>query len=330
MAEKSPYKVSVVVPVYGVEHFVERCVKSLMQQTLSDVEFIFVDDCSPDRSMEIIASITAKFPERNIKILRHSKNRGLPASRNTGMAAATGKYIYHCDSDDFLEPDMLEKLYDRAWKTDADIVWCDWYLSFEGNERYMHQPEASTAREALALMLDGSMKYNVWNKLSCRKLFTENGIFFPEGKSMGEDMTMIRLMACTKKTAHVEKALYHYIRTNSGAMTQIYSDRHLSELKYNSDVTIGYVESKIHDISIDREINFFKLNIKLPFLFTGRKDDCQRWQEWYPEANKFIMSNTRQPMRTRLLQRCASIGLTSINRFYTRMVFNFIYGKIYK
>lgn len=317
-------------PVYGVEAFVERCASSLMKQTLSDVEFIFVDDCSPDCSMEIIRKITGNYPQKNVRFLRHDSNRGLPAARNTGMAAASGEYVYLCDSDDFLEPDMLEKLYGKAAVTDADMVWSDWYLTFGENERYMSQPSACSGREALSLALSGAMKYNVWNKLVRRSLYENNGIRFPEGHSMGEDMTMLRVMACAAKTAYVPTALYHYIRTNSGAMTQIYSDRHLAELRHNVDESVRFISEHIADSTISYELDLFKLSVKLPFLFTGRKRDARLWTQWYSESNRNIMSNRRQALHTRLLQQCAAMGLTWVNILYTRIVFNFFYGKIFK
>lgn len=319
-------------PIYGVEPFVERCAESLLSQTLSGVEYIFVDDCTPDDSIGIVRRAIERYPDRasDCRILRHDKNRGLPAARNTGMAVATGEYVYHCDSDDFLEHNMLEQLYSAAKEKDADMAWSDWYLSFGENERYMPQPEATTGRDALSRVLEGSMKYNVWNKLTRRALFEDNSIEFPAGRSMGEDMTMIRLLACAHITVHVPRALYHYIRVNTGAMTQIYLERHLEELKMNTDETVSFLRMHISDCNIDRELDLFKLSVKLPFLFTGHKADIERWRKWFPESDCFIMSNHNQPLRTRLLQLCASKGMSWINLLYTRMVFNFIYGKLYR
>lgn len=161
------YKVSVIIPVYKVEKFIGRCVKSLMEQTLQDVEYIFVDDASPDGSIVILRNVLADYPERSnhVKILTHTENKGLPAARNTGLSVAQGEYIFHCDSDDFVEVNMLEQLYHKVTETDVDIVWCDWYLTFENSERYMKQPAYNTPLEALKAMLGGAMKYNVWNKL---------------------------------------------------------------------------------------------------------------------------------------------------------------------
>lgn len=103
------YKVSVIIPVYKVEKFVERCVRSLMEQTMDGIEYIFVDDASPDDSILILHKVLVDYPERSerVKILVHSENKGLPAARNTGLAVAKGEYVFHCDSDDFVEKDLL-------------------------------------------------------------------------------------------------------------------------------------------------------------------------------------------------------------------------------
>ena len=157
-------KISVVIPVYKVENYIERCVRSLMEQTFQDVEFLFVDDASPDRSMEIVRQITSSY-KRNVRFLKHDENRGLPSARNTGLRAAEGEYIYHCDSDDWLEPTMLEKMAGAAMAKDADFVYCDFYLSFAGSERYMPTPDYESSIEALEKgFLAGQMNYHVWNK----------------------------------------------------------------------------------------------------------------------------------------------------------------------
>lgn len=147
---------------------------------------------------------------------------------------------------------------------------------------------------------------------------------------MGEDMTMIRLMACAGRTARVAEALYHYVRTNASAMTQTYSARHLEELRLNVDETESFLRKHVADDSIDRELNLFKLSVKLPFLFTGHRKDCLMWRKWYPEANRHIMANKGQALHTRMLQWCAAKGLTWVNIVYTRVVFNFFYGTIFK
>lgn len=325
-------KVSVVVPVYGVEQFIGRAVETMMEQTLDDVEFIFVDDCTPDNSIEVILEVISRYPRSfgQVMILAHDVNRGLPAARNTGLEVARGEYVFHWDSDDYAEKDMLECLYNKAKRTESDYVWCDWFLTFNSNSRIMHQPSATTPRKALSMVLAGGMKYNVWNKLVARSLYVNSKIRFPEGNSMGEDMTMIKLLAQAKRVAHVPKPLYHYIRINSSAMTQIYSTAHLKDLRKNAVDTCVFLKGQIIDDSIEREISWFKLNVKLPFLFSGRKSDTLLWQQWFPESNRDIMSNHFQALRTRILQWTAAHNLFFINTAYNTFVFKFIYGIIYK
>ena len=160
------YNVSVIVPIYNVEKFIARCVKSLMEQSLDRVEYIFIDDATPDNSIVILKEVLSYYPQRSLhcQIIKHEKNNGLPAARNTGLSLAKGQYIFHCDSDDFVEHDMLKFMYEKAVETQADIVWSDWYLSYGTKERYMYQPEYESAYLALKGLLAGEMKYNVWNK----------------------------------------------------------------------------------------------------------------------------------------------------------------------
>ena len=324
-------KVSVIIPIYKVDRFIERCVVSLMQQTLNEVEYIFVDDASPDDSVNILREVVERYPSRRdcVKIITHSENKGLPAARNTGLAEATGEYIFHCDSDDFVELDMLESLYNKAKECDVDVVWCDFFLSFETNERYMKQPSYSTPTDALKAMLSGAMKYNVWNKLVKRSLYVDNNISFPAGYGMGEDMTMMMLFANARKVAYVPRAFYHYVKLNTGAFSQTYSDRHLVELKYNVQRIVDYMQVKFGS-GIEQELAFFKLDVKFPFLITDDSRKYRIWQEWYPEANKYIGKNKLISARSNALQWLAWKGQFWAVKLYYILIIKFIYGVIYK
>lgn len=325
-------KVSVIIPVYNVARFVDRCARSLFGQTVcEDVEFIFVDDATPDDSIRIVETCLADFPGRKeqTRILRHAENKGLPAARNTGLAAARGEYVLHCDSDDFAEPDMIERLVEAADRTEADIVWCDWLLSLGRDERILRQPDYPTPTDALRGMLSGAMKYNVWNKLVRRSLYTDNGITFPAGYGMGEDMTMIRLMACARRTAYVPKALYHYVKLNAGAFSNTYSDRHIAELRYNVDMTMAFLQAR-YGSALDRELAFFKLEAKFPFLLFADRRKQRLWREWYPEANRYILANNHISLRSRLVQWCAWRRQMWAVRLYGMLLRRVVYGLIYK
>jgi glycosyltransferase involved in cell wall biosynthesis len=315
-------KVSVVIPVFKVEKYIGRCVRSLMEQTYSDVEFLFVDDASPDRSMDIVRDITTAYG-RDVRFLKHAENKGLPSARNTGLRAATGDYIYHCDSDDWLEPTMIEKMVEAAGKNDADFVYCDFYLSFAGSERYMPTPDYASSMEALEKgFLAGQMKYNVWNKLVRRSLYLDNNICSPEEHCKGgEDLMMVKILRMSARCAHVPEALYHYNRANENAITKTRSKRHFDDIKANADDVLEFLAS--HPIPDPEFLEFFKLNIKLPFLLAGDKMHIQLWKDWYPEANACIKKNTWLPARTIQIQKWAESGLFFPVRLYAWAVRTF-------
>lgn len=329
--EVSEVKVSVVIPIYKVEPFIERCATTLMEQTLREVEYIFVDDATPDNSIRILEDVIARYPHRKeqVRIVHHTENKGLPAARNTGLALATGEYIFHCDSDDYVEPSMLEEMYSTAKEQDADIVWCDWFLTFAQNERYMKQPFYETPLEALKAMLSGAMKYNVWNKLVKHSLYVDNNIQFPAGYGMGEDMTMMMLFANANRVAYLPKAFYHYLKLNTGAFSQTYSARHLQELKHNVSRISDYMQTKYGN-ELAKELAFFKLEAKFPFLITNDDKKYKLWKEWYPEANDYILQNRNVSLRSRWLQWCAWKGQWWMVRLHYLLVIKIVYGIIYK
>ena len=241
---------------------------------------------------------------------------------------ATGEYVYHCDSDDWVEVDLLEKMYSAAMEKDADIAYCDFFLSFESGERYMSNPEYTTGRDLLLNgFLSGTTKYNVWNKIVSRSLYVKTGILFPSGHSMGEDMTMIMLSAKAGKVAYVNKALYHYVKLNANAFSNTFSQRHLDDIRFNSGRVFEYLEKE--DIP-EEYLAFFKLNIKLPFLLSGDKSQYKLWKEWFPEANGWAMENKLLPYRTRLLQWFASKGMFSMVDTYSTLVNKVYYGLKYR
>ena len=143
---------------------------------------------------------------------------------------------------------------------------------------------------------------------------------------MGEDMTMMLLFAYAKKVAYVPKAFYHYIKLNSNAMSNVYTDRHKEELKHN----VNWISEKLISIEKDlsKEISFLKLEAKFPFLLMGDSQSFKLWKEWYPEANKYILQNQTISIRNRWLQWCAWKNLFGIVWVYSRL-FKLAYRMLY-
>lgn len=328
------YAVSVIVPMYNVENFVGKCARQLFEQSLIALEIIFVDDCSPDQSSSVIEKILLEYPDReaHVKIIRHEVNRGLPSARNSGLDKASGEYIFHCDGDDWLESSALEDLHQKAIAAQSDLVFCDWYLSFKDNERYMSQNPDSLLLESrtyVELMLGGKLKYNVWNKLIKREVYQNNGIRFPDGYGMGEDMCMIELAALSNKVSYLPKALYHYVQLNNEAFTKKQSENHFNQIKYNVDHIIAFLKT-YYDSSIEIYIEYFKLNIKLPFLISADEKSYNRWLEWYPEANVHIDKNPLFSYRTKIIQKAALRRKFWFLKLYYHLVIRVVYGLIYK
>lgn len=327
MNDSNTIKVSVIVPFYRVAPYIARCARSLMEQTLQDVEFIFVDDASPDDSAKLLKEVLSLY-NREVTILVHDVNKGLPAARNTGLAVARGEYIWHCDSDDYPEPTMLEELYVAAMENDADLAYCDFYLDFGTGRRCMSHPCYSDGEQLVKEgFLAGRAKYNVWNKIAKRSLY--KGISFPDGHPMGEDMTMILLATRACKVAYVPKPLYHYMKTNSGAFTNTVSDRHRADILFNTQRTIDFLKMwPVEDL--ERYLAFFQLDVKLPFLFTGHYADYWLWHQWFPEANAYIGQNPHLPRRTVWVQQWAAWHLFPLVWLYCMAVNTFYYRRLNK
>lgn len=304
----STIKISVIIPCYGVESFIRQCAESLMKQSLQEVELLFVNDCTKDKSIEGLCDVLGKYPKRanQVKILKHITNKGLPAARNTGLSVAQGEYIFHCDGDDFVDETMLEEMYNEAKKKDADIVWCDYYESYKEHEVYKKEPEGSCADEAVRNMLSRTMQYNVWNKLVRRSLYTDNNIVFPEGRAMGEDLTMIKLFAKANKICYLPKAYYHYVKWNTGAMTQVFNQKKLNELKENIE-DLSYFLIQARPGVFCNEMDYMKLWAKFRFLLTtGKEGTYKLWREWFSESNKNIQSLPGANRRIKLLMHMAA------------------------
>ena len=215
-------KVSVLVPVYGVEKFVGLCAKTLFEQTYDDLEYIFVDDCSPDNSIQVLQEIMARYPQREqqVRVIRHDRNRGLGAARKTALEAATGDFALNVDSDDYLPLDAIEKLVVRQQQTGADVVSGNYSSHFEDGTVIFRQEQHPSRKTCLRLMLiQHTIKPHIWGRLIRKTVYTRNGIAPVEGINMAEDMALTpRLVHAAKAVAYVDDSVYYY-RDDSSAST---------------------------------------------------------------------------------------------------------------
>ena len=207
-------KISVIVPVYNVEKYLRKCAESLVNQTLSDIEIIFVNDGSTDGSEEIIEYYVNNYREK-VKSLKKT-NGGLSSARNYGMQYATGEYIAFTDSDDYVELDMYEALYNKAKQEDYDIVECDFIWEYPKKRKIDVGVTYSSKKEALE-----KARVLVCNKIFKTSIIKASNILFPEGLRYEDVEFFYKIIPNLNKMGFVKKPFMHYVqRENSISNTQ--------------------------------------------------------------------------------------------------------------
>ncbi len=223
-AKKRP-EISVIVPIYNVDKYLNRCIDSIINQIFSDTEIILVNDGSLDKSPQICDNY-ARFDSR-IRVI-HKKNGGLSDARNAGIEVATGRYLAFVDSDDYLDPSYLAVLYYAAERNHCDISYCNYaiYKQEKGTHKSINVrkplPGVTTGKKIMKLTIrDFRSRSYVWNKLYKRELFEgEDKIRFP--KMYFEDLaTTPRLMYYADKVVVVDKCLYYYTKRKGSIVSHL-------------------------------------------------------------------------------------------------------------
>lgn len=212
-------KVSILVPVYGVERYIERCTESLMEQTYEDIEYIFVDDASPDLSVTVLEEVVARYAKRKsmVRVLHHAQNRGLSAARNTAVDAAVGKYMLHVDSDDYLATDAIEKLVRAAENEQADIVLFDTIELRESGEVRL-RAEYRERVSYIKGLLQHTNRCAHWNKFYRTDFYKGTGIQSVETIRLAEDYAVTpRLVHLAKQISVLHESLYYYETRNQSS-----------------------------------------------------------------------------------------------------------------
>lgn len=327
--ELNEIKVSVIVPMYNVAHILDKAIDTLYSQTLQGVEYIFVDDCSSDDTLQRLKNALPTKEGVSVKILHHEHNRGVAAARNTGLDNAVGQFVYYVDADDHIEPQTLEKLYTYAITENADIVGCEWFLSFDKNERHMKQAHATTGEDLFMNMAYGVMRWNLWLFMVRRSLYEKPGMRFIEGMNMGEDMmVMMKLAIGADRVFIIHEPLYHYIQTNSGSLT-----KNFNAYRYQVTANVNEVGRYLQQQRCTELADAFlqlKLTLKLPLLISDKTADYETWFNWFPESNSAAALNHKLPWRTRMIQIAAAKRCFWILKIYYRLVVKFVYGIIYR
>ena len=283
--------ISIIIPIYKSEKFIEKCSRSLFEQTLNNIEFIFINDSTPDISISLLYNIIDHYPNREekFKIINLEKNQGVANARNVGIENATGEYVIHCDSDDWVDKDMYERLYRKAKETDADIVGCNFRHEFSDIQYDFHQQYSESMEENIRRLINGKIFPSLCTSLTKRELIIKNNISFPIGLNMGEDLFFnLQLYLHATKIVGMDWTPYHYRHTENSSCVQ------RTRKSIDSDIAIaGMIERLMKDQKMydkyAKDIEFRKFFSKLPLMDDlNNKNNYQDWLNIYPETNKCI------------------------------------------
>ncbi len=308
-------KVSIIVPVYGVEKYIERCARSLFEQTLDDIEYLFIDDCSPDCSIEILNNVLNDYPNRKSQVIIHrmKHNSGQAVVREWGMRNATGEYVVHCDSDDWVDIDMYQSLYEKAISDNADVALCDFARTDGINYKVecgCHSTDPTTFIDNCLFQKDN---WSLCNKLFKRECYQE--IVYPQG-ALGEDMMMcLQMLNRVKKISYINKTFYYYYY-NPNSLTK---KRTVSncELKYktlrdNTTFVVNFIERNfsMRGIDVTLACKYLKMNNLMALVYVKHIPEYKKiWKKEFVLMPVRYFTNRKINKYDKVIYILSAIGL---------------------
>lgn len=315
--------VSIGVPVYNVEKYLRKCLESLINQTLQDIEIIVVNDGSTDSCGEICK----EYEKKDSRIVLISKdNGGLASARQAALEASKGLYFCACDADDWVEPTMYEVMYHQAKESGAAIVMCDYWCEYgEGKQTESHYPfDVAKVEDYIDDALNGRLPCQVWNKMFKRELFEKYSISWEPGINLGEDfLLMLKLFQYPMTISFIPKALYHYRRELGGSSyTNNVTMKTFSQSLYIRKWVMSNIDAKKYANGM------FRLWLSLAFTGLRVKDEMD--SQYYSQQ---VMSNLpfigfikyRYPIAKGCLVLFTKLFGLSLGRLTYRVLYKFVY-----
>lgn len=278
-------KISILVPIYGVERYIERCARSLLSQNYPDIEYVFVDDASPDRSVAILREVLAEYPGRDVKIVANPRNMGLAATRNVAVDHAMGEYIFHVDSDDYIAPNAIAMLAEKARESGADIVVFDAvFMNGESGRLRRTRFDYASKQDYIRAILWRETRLSLWSKLFRRELY-RNVRAIP-GMNYGEDFYALpQLVYYASRIVKLDAPLYHYIISNTDAISYSLSPTKADNVIDAADRLAAFFDS-VPDAEIYRPmIDQMKICNKVAILQAGNVETWKHIRGLYADID---------------------------------------------
>lgn len=298
-------KVCVIIPVYGVEQYIERCARSLFEQTLDDIEYLFIDDCTPDKSIEILKQVLEEYPQRKNQVVIHrmEHNSGQAKVREWGMRNATGEYVIHCDSDDWVDVHMYEDMYKKAKENNADVVLCDYYESDGVSKKLMNDFLPNKVEDTMSSTLLKKTRSVLWNKLVRRSIY-KNNIMYPVANNAEDYTLLVQIVYYSKSFVYLNKPLYFYYY-NTNSLTRLKTKENIINIFNQSMLNIRIVENFLNEnkslSKYSDELDCIKVIEKeLLISYSFDKTLYKVWNEAYKEIFPRILFNNKITLRRKL------------------------------
>lgn len=325
IGRKNVVKVSIIVPIYNVENYLQQCLDSIINQTLQDLEIICVDDCGTDKSMDIVNQY-AKHDKR-IKIISHPHNMGQGAARNTGIKAAQGEYVGFVDSDDFIALNYFEKLYTAAIENNADLVQTDFiyyyaetntYKPFEFKDKIAKFDSRKQKLNSWEIYLVSSM---CWNKLCRRSMLKNHHIICPEGVYWEDNLFCMRAAEYANIIIPVSGTIYYYRQRSNSTIKLTNIKVHFDLVKVMHELVVY-----LNTLNMPKDDYLFMLNIFMERMQTEYKKLCQNKhnatiQQEYMTQWKDIIEVSKYPDACRIFfKKYKKKNTTAIHMFFKNII----------
>lgn len=289
--------ISIIVPVYKVEKYIEKCIQTIRKQTFKNLEIILVDDGSPDQCPEICDYYAKK--DSRIKVI-HKKNGGLSEARNSGLEVMTGEYVAFIDSDDYISSNYIFDLYKTIREEKADIVSCNYYQLDESHHKLKYRKKITNSPQKKFNNIDAIKDILLTNSINdvitCNKLyksdlFLKYNIRFPVGKIHEDNFTTYKLFYQAKKIVYIEKPLYYYRRRNDSITANYFSLKRLDMLEAATE-TKEFIKNYMPNLLSYAEANYMVSEIIiLNLLVSDKKNKSENIKIWKSIKND-LLSNS--------------------------------------
>lgn len=306
--------VSVIVPIYNAHKYLRKCLDSLKSQNMTNIEFILINDGSTDDS----GTICEEYASQDLRFkVVHQENQGSSGARQTGLNLAVGEYLIVCDSDDWVEPDMYEIMYNAAKETNADILMCQFYYEYDNGKTVPQLLKNINGPDLIIEIIGNSINNVSWNKLIRRNLYEKGKIYYEPGINLGEDALMLyKILLLNPKISHIPNILYHYRR-------QYKADTYTNTLTMSKIQQINFVHNWFasnYDTNIYKKIIYYK-TINLAFACIRTTDlDIVFFKDLLNKKLKWRLFIQNKPtLKSILVYSCKIFPLHRIKSLFTKL-----------